>query len=93
LPKRNDYEIGYYVSSDYKNLGIATSAVDFITNEIIFKEFNCEKIYGIIFKDNIGSEKVLRKSGFEFVGGIEGGLEKNREKKDLKCFLKIKKMQ
>ncbi|CAJ0911027.1 6531_t:CDS:2, partial [Entrophospora sp. SA101] len=72
LPKRNDYEIGYYVSSDYKNLGIATSAVDFITNEIIFKEFNCEKIYGIIFKDNIGSEKVLRKSGFEFVGEIEG---------------------
>jgi ribosomal-protein-serine acetyltransferase len=61
-------EIGYYLGAEFTGKGYMIKAVTTLT-EFAFKNLGYKEIYGKAHKDNIGSQKVLLKSGF-----IENGL-------------------
>lgn len=60
-------EIGYVLSEDYWNKGFTTEA----TKELIeygFKKLDLVRIQARCFEENIGSQKVMEKSGMQFEG-------------------------
>ena len=81
-------EVGYWIGEDYWGKGFATEAL----NKILYKAFNelnFVRIFAHVFEDNIASEKLLIKCGFEY----EGLLKKVHKKKDTyfnsKLFAKV----
>ena len=72
---KTHYEIGYFVSKDYWNKGVSTSAVKRIT-EFGFKSLKLERVWGDNDSDNPASGKVMQKAGFK----LEGRLRKHRYK-------------
>lgn len=60
-------EIGYVLSEDYWNKGFTTEA----TKKLIdfgFNELDLVRIQARCFEENIGSQKVMEKSGMQFEG-------------------------
>ena len=88
----NGHEIGYYISSKYGNLGIVSSAVNFVCNEIAFKELHLNYINGICFEDNDKSKQVLKNGGFKCVELLQNGIEENGEKRNIYWFIKERKI-
>ena len=65
LPEFNETDLGFRFLPEYWNKGIATEA----SKEIIkygFENFDLNRIIGIAMPENIGSCKVLEKSGLNF---------------------------
>lgn len=56
-------EIGYYLGSEFTGKGYMIKAVTTLT-EFAIKNLGYKEIYGKVHEDNIGSQKVLLKSGF-----------------------------
>ena len=81
LPTKKDWNIGYMVAKEYRGKGYAREAVnamiEAIKNQHIFgltgtyfkdvykKYTNCKNIVGVVHCDNIPSQKVLERCGFE----------------------------
>ncbi|GBC09288.1 hypothetical protein RclHR1_08740008 [Rhizophagus clarus] len=82
------YEIGYYISSEYRGLGIVGSAVNFVCNEIAFKELHLNHVIGMAFVNNEQSHNVLRRSGFKFIKLIKNALKKDDKMRDAYLFIK-----
>lgn len=61
-------EIGYVLGSKYWGKGIAARAVKMVAAEIFFDWPNLERLEGLVDVDNIGSQKVLEKAGFQREG-------------------------
>ncbi|KAF7151556.1 hypothetical protein RHSIM_Rhsim02G0026400 [Rhododendron simsii] len=61
-------EIGYVLGSKYWGKGIATRAVKMVAAAIFTEWPNLERLEGIVDVDNIGSQKVLEKAGFQREG-------------------------
>ncbi|XP_077228663.1 uncharacterized protein LOC143861663 [Tasmannia lanceolata] len=57
-------EIGYALSSMYWGRGITTSAVTMALASIFRDLPNLERIEGLVFAENKGSQRVLEKAGF-----------------------------
>ncbi|RIA89007.1 acyl-CoA N-acyltransferase [Glomus cerebriforme] len=87
------YEIGYYISLEYRSLGIVSSAVNFVCDEIAFKELHLDYIYGNAFMDNENSQNVLKRCGFKFVKSLKNALEKDGEKRDVYWSIKERPIQ
>ncbi|MFB7156705.1 GNAT family N-acetyltransferase [Lysinibacillus sp. NPDC056232] len=62
-------EIGYVLSEDYWNQGITTEAVKKLI-DYGFNELKIVRIQARCFEDNIGSQKVMEKSGMLFEGTL-----------------------
>lgn len=73
----DDYraELGYWIAEDYWGQGIMTNAVMTVC-KLGFDDLGLEKITANAFAHNIGSQRVLQKSGFE----REGLLRKHYKK-------------
>ncbi len=69
-------EIGYWIGEPYRGLGIATKAVELIT-EYGFRQLNLVRIYSGVFDFNVASQRVLEKSGFKLEGIFEKSIIKN----------------
>ncbi|XP_058193383.1 uncharacterized protein LOC131310403 [Rhododendron vialii] len=61
-------EIGYVLGSKYWGKGIATRAVKMVAAAIFTEWPHLERLEGIVDVDNIGSQKVLEKAGFQREG-------------------------
>lgn len=68
-------EIGYWLAKDYWGQGIMTDAVKAYIN-YAFEELGLLKLVAHVFELNIGSARVLEKSGFQ----LEGRLRKHFRK-------------
>jgi RimJ/RimL family protein N-acetyltransferase len=66
-------EIGYYLSPKHTGKGHMLNAVLTLVT-YAFTKGEYEELYGKVHKDNIGSQKVLLKSGFIESGSIDGDL-------------------
>lgn len=84
------FEIGYNIMKKYWGQGLTTEAcqriIDFATNTL-----GLEKLFGRHAVENIGSEKVLRKLGFQYVADefYESTSKKKRfASKDYYLYLK-----
>lgn len=84
-PNQKIAEIGYVISKDYWGNGLTTEAV----KEIIrfgFKEMDLVRIQARCFVENIGSSRVMEKSGMQFEGIIRKGMFVKGEHQDLKMY-------
>lgn len=62
--KPNQMEIGYYIGQEYGGRGYATEAVGILC-DWAYKERGLSRIFANAHPDNIASQKVLEKAGFE----------------------------
>lgn len=69
-------ELGYWLAEEYWGQGIMSSAVKMICKEA-FAQFDLERIFAEPFETNVGSRRVLEKSGFTYEGTMRNGVYKN----------------
>lgn len=62
---RKNAEIGYWLAESFWGKGIATEAVQEMT-QYAFKHFDIHRIYAGVFEYNPASMRVLEKAGFHF---------------------------
>ncbi|UHA75892.1 GNAT family N-acetyltransferase [Paenibacillus sp. 481] len=60
--EHNNGELGYFIHPDYWNTGLATEACQALV-EFGFKNLGLERIHGKCMATNIGSKRVMEKSG------------------------------
>lgn len=82
-------EIGYWLGEKYWGSGIMTEAVR-LTSNFGFKKFRLKRIYGEAFSFNVGSRRVLEKSGFKVEGLLKKHFKKDGKFIDLYVFGKVK---
>lgn len=78
---RNCAELGYWLAEDYWGRGVMTSAVRQICAEG-FAKWDIARIYAEPFADNLGSRRVLEKTGFTLEGTMRRGAYKNGAYRD-----------
>jgi len=86
---RKTAEIGYWIGEPYWNKGIATVAVQLIT-EYGFDQLDYVRIHTGVFEYNTGSMKVLEKNGYKNEGVFEKAILKNGQVWNEHRFSKIK---
>jgi RimJ/RimL family protein N-acetyltransferase len=69
-------EIGYWIGEPFWNKGIATEAVNIIT-DYGFNQLDLARIHTGIFEYNVASMKVLEKCGYKSDGVFEKAVIKN----------------
>lgn len=77
--------MGYVISQDYWNKGIATEAA----NEVIkfgFNEMDLVRIQARCVVENIGSARVMEKAGMSFERIIRKGILMKGKHRDLKIY-------
>lgn len=78
-------EFGYYLAEEYHGRGIMTEAVGLLC-EYVFTNTDILRIYAEPFSDNLGSCRVLEKSGFVCEGTLRQNAVKNDIVKDMKLY-------
>lgn len=73
---RKSAEIGYWIGESFWGKGIASAAIELITN-YGFNELTLERIYTGVFEYNVPSMKALEKNGFKQDGLFEKAIFKN----------------
>jgi ribosomal-protein-alanine N-acetyltransferase len=81
-------EIGYWLSPDYRERGIATDAVNLFT-EYGFKHLNFIRLYAMVFKDNAASIRVLEKVGYQYEGLLRKHVLKDEKYLDVALYAKV----
>jgi ribosomal-protein-alanine N-acetyltransferase len=75
---RKSAELGYWLAEEYWGKGIMTEAVRKICGKA-FDVFDINRIYAEPFTHNIGSRKVLEKTGFVLEGIMRSGVCKGNQ--------------
>jgi len=73
---RRSAEIGYWLGEPFWGRGIATAAVDAMT-DYTFAKFPVVRIYAHVFDGNPASERVLEKVGYECEGRLRKSVYKD----------------
>ncbi|WP_350286105.1 GNAT family protein [uncultured Croceitalea sp.] len=81
-------EIGYWIGEPFWGKGIATKAVELIS-EYAFDKLNLNRIYTGVFEYNIASMKVLEKNGFKKEGVFKNAIFKNGKVCDEHRFYRL----
>lgn len=81
--KKGRAELGYWLGEPYWGKGITTGAVKALL-DIAINELSLEQVYAYCFINNIGSKKVLLKSGFKEIKVVDEDC--NSYQKDVKSF-------
>ncbi|MFD1737593.1 GNAT family N-acetyltransferase [Bacillus salitolerans] len=82
-------EIGYVLSKEYWGKGIMTEAAGEVIN-YGFNELELVRIQARCFTENIGSEKVMIKTGMTYEGTIRKGMYIKGRHQDLKMYSILK---
>ena len=89
---RQTAEMGYYIAQEYWGKGIMTDAVKQIC-EYVFKNSDILRIYAEPFAYNIGSCRVLEKTGFQYEGPLRNNAVKNGKVIDMKMYSLLREEQ
>ena len=89
---RQTAEMGYYIAEEYWGKGIMTDAVKQIC-EYVFKNSDILRIYAEPFAYNIGSCRVLEKTGFQYEGTLRNNAVKNGKVIDMKMYSLLREEQ
>lgn len=84
----NKAEIGYRVGEDHQSKGYGTNAVRLVLDEAV-KKHKLHRVEAGTSPDNIGSQIVLIKNGFQFVGRYNKFIYQNDKWHDSIIFEKI----
>ncbi|MFN2530790.1 MAG: GNAT family N-acetyltransferase [Pyrinomonadaceae bacterium] len=85
---RRTAEIGYWLGEQYWGRGIATAAVQAVT-EHAFNQHKLVRIYAHVFSWNPASARVLEKVGYEFEGRLRKSVLKDGQTIDQLMYAKI----
>lgn len=80
--------VGYWVSADRNGRGLATRAVAELV-ELAFREIGLHRLEAGTLVDNIGSQRVLEKNGFEQIGLARKYLRINGAWRDHLLFQRV----
>lgn len=75
---RKNAEIGFWLAECYWGNGYMNNAISKIT-AYAFQTMDVERIYARVFENNIASQRVLQKSGFQLDGKFQKTIFKNNE--------------
>lgn len=78
-------EVGYYIAEPYWGKGLGTSAIRQIC-EYIFRNTDIIRLFAEPFAHNIGSCRILEKSGFQLEGTLRKNAVKNGVVVDMKMY-------
>lgn len=67
-------EVGYWLSGDVQHLGIMTKSVEFLA-EYAFKQLNLEFLILRTAQENMASQGVAKRAGFQYVNDDEDGMK------------------
>jgi ribosomal-protein-alanine N-acetyltransferase len=76
--QRRNAELGYWLAEPFWGKGIMTQAVPLMI-DFAFKTYDITRIYARPFGTNVGSQRVLEKTGFKLEARFERSLFKNGE--------------
>ena len=76
--QRKNAELGYWLAEPFWGKGIITNAIKQLV-EFGFKTYDINRIFARPYGTNIGSQKVLEKTGFVLEGRFEKTIFKNGE--------------
>jgi ribosomal-protein-alanine N-acetyltransferase len=82
-------EMGYWLGEDFWGKGLATRAVTAMS-EWAFESYKLTRVYAFVFSHNVGSIRVLEKSGFEREGLLRRSAIKNGVVIDQFLFAKVR---
>lgn len=82
-------ELGYYIGEAHWGKGYMTSAVKQIC-DYVFNNTDIIRIFAEPFSYNIGSCRVLEKSGFTYEGTLKNNAYKNGRFLDMKMYARVK---
>lgn len=83
-------EIGYWLGEPYWGQGIATSAVQMMT-EYAFSGLKLQKLYAPILAPNTASMRVVKKCGYKLEGVLKREVYRNGQYYDIHHFAKVLK--
>src|SRR5271169_4773603 len=82
-------EMGYWLSEEFWGRGLATRAVTAMS-DWAFDNYKLTRVYAFVFSHNVGSIRVLEKSGFEREGLLRRSAIKNGVTIDQILFAKVR---
>ena len=82
-------EIGYWFSADNWGKGLATQAVNIVTEEV-FRTTEINRLYASVFSGNTGSMRVLEKCNYTAEAVLQQAIYKNGKFYDNHIFAKLK---
>ena len=82
-------EIGYWLSEQYWNHGIMTSAVIEMC-DYAFYNYDLVRIFAEVYDYNAGSQNVLKKAGFQLEGVLKKSVYKNYKYYDSYLYALVK---
>lgn len=87
---KNDFSAvtGYYLDEKHWNKGIMTEILKRVA-DFAFNTLNLKRISAYVFEDNIASERLLLKCGFEYEGYLRKSHRKGDKYFNTKLFSKI----
>lgn len=86
---RKDVEIGYFLVTNHWSKGIMTHVVNQIC-DLAFKELDIIRITGLVYENNLASQKILEKNGFQKEGFMLNSVIKNDVFHNLYIYGKLK---
>lgn len=86
---RRTAELGYYLAEEYWGRGIMTEAVTQLCDKL-FAETDILRIFAEPFAHNIGSRRVLEKSGFQLEGILKNNAVKNGRVLDMAMYARTR---
>lgn len=87
---RKSAEIGYWLGEEFWGRGIATEAVEVMT-DYAFSTWDLCRISAGIFEWNPGSGRVLEKAGYQFEGRLRAAVTKDGETIDELIFAIVRR--
>ncbi|WP_375438004.1 GNAT family N-acetyltransferase [uncultured Hymenobacter sp.] len=87
--RRRSAEIGYWLGQPYWGRGLATAAVQLVSN-YVFAHFDVCRLYAVVFESNPASARVLEKAGFELEALMRKSVVKDKGILNSLLYAKIK---
>ena len=86
--ERFSAEVGYWLGEDYWGRGIVTEALQMLTR-YLFAEVKLLRLFALPLADNVGSARVLEKSGYDREGLLRASCVKYGEPRDQLLYARI----
>jgi ribosomal-protein-alanine N-acetyltransferase len=83
-------EIGYWLGQDYWGRGIATEALSAVTEYAFAEHPSLLRLFAYVFQWNIGSMRVLEKSGYQREGWLRNSIIKDGKIIDQALYAKLR---
>ncbi|SHK13557.1 GNAT family N-acetyltransferase [Hymenobacter psychrotolerans] len=83
--RRRSAEIGYWLARPYWGRGLATAAVQAVS-EYVFAHFDVCRLYAVVFESNVASGRVLEKAGYELEAILRKSVVKDGRMLDSRLY-------